>query len=468
MAALMRKIAALALLLLALPLQAQQIQVKNVRLWTAPDHTRLVFDTSAQVEHSLFSLQNPDRLVIDIKDSSLTGSVDDLATDSPLLRKVRTGVRNGGDLRVVLDLKEQVKAKSFVLQPNRQYGYRLVVDLMDAVEKPAEPKKDIEIPNKGDPRDIVIAIDAGHGGEDPGARGRYGTREKDVVLAIAKTLKKLLEKEPGMRPVMIRTGDYYLGLRKRIDLARKEKADLFVSIHADAFRDRRVTGSTVYTLSQKGASSEAALWLAERENSADLVGGVELKDKDDMLASVLLDLSQTATLQASHEVAEKVHARLRRVGKLHKRKVQRAGFVVLKSPDIPSILVETAFISNPQEEKNLKSPGHQRKLAEAMLAGVRDYFQNTPPPGTILAERKNPTRGTAAKAPEENREEPVRSAAAKADSKPVRTRNHVINKGDTLSVIAQQYDVSVRELRSVNNLPNDRVRIGQVIRIPET
>ncbi len=468
MAATVRKIAALVLLLLALPLQAQQAQVKNVRLWTAPDHTRLVFDTSAQVQHSVFSLQNPDRLVIDIKGAHLSGSVDELAATSPLLNKVRTGVRNGEDLRVVLDLNERVNAKSFVLQPNRQYGYRLVVDLMDAVEKKPEPKKPIDIPQKGKPRDVVIAIDAGHGGEDPGARGRYGTREKDVVLAIAKKLQTLVEKEPGMRPVMIRTGDYYLGLRKRIEKARQQKADLFISIHADAFRDRRVTGSTVYTLSQKGASSEAALWLAERENSADLVGGVELKTKDDMLASVLLDLSQTATLQASHEVAEKVHARLSRVGKLHKRKVQRAGFVVLKSPDIPSILVETAFISNPQEEKNLKSSVHQQKLAQAMLIGIRDYFQNTPPPGTILAERKNPSRSTPANASSESRKETTRTVAAKQDAKAARTRNYVIHKGDTLSMIAQQNEVSVRELRTVNNLPNDRVRIGQVIRIPET
>jgi N-acetylmuramoyl-L-alanine amidase len=430
---------ALLLFFISLPLQAQQTTVDSLRLWAAPDHTRLVFDTSAPVEHSIFSLKQPDRLVIDISNSKLKASLAGLAEKDPLIKNLRSGVRAKNGLRVVLDLKKKVKAKSFVLQPNRQYGYRLVVDLEDAqVNNGKKQYKSVD-QLKNRMRDVVIAIDAGHGGEDPGARGRYGTREKDVVLAISKRLAALIEKEKGMRPVMIRKGDYYLGLKKRTQLARKSGADLFISIHADAFRDSRVKGSSVYTLSRRGASSEAARWLADRENSADLVGGVELKTKDDMVASVLLDLSQTATQQASHEVAEKVLGQMRQVGKTHKRKVQRAGFVVLKSPDMPSILVETAFISNPEEEKRLKSPAHQQRLAESILRGIRGYFRSAPPPGTLLAHRVN--------------------------SPP---RKHVISRGDTLGMIAKRYHVSVTSIRNANNLSGDLVRVGQVLEIPQS
>ncbi|HHH39687.1 MAG TPA: AMIN domain-containing protein, partial [Sedimenticola sp.] len=345
----MSRIALFLLLLLSWPLSAQTIKIDNLRLWAAPDHIRLVFDTSAPVEHSLFSLKNPPRLVIDIKNSRLRGGMPRVDSGNPLISRMRSALRKGGDLRVVLDLKRPVKPRSFVLKPNRKYGNRLVVDLYDAKAKSvgrAERPVKVSRVRAAAPRELVIAIDAGHGGEDPGARGKSGTREKDVTLAIARKLADLVRKEKGMRPVLIRKGDYYLGLRKRIALARRNKADLFISIHADAFRDRRVRGSSVYTLSQRGASSEAARWLAAQENSADLIGGVKLEDKDDLLASVLLDLSQSATLQASHTLARSVFRQLRKLGKTHKRRVQQAGFVVLKSPDVPSILVETAFISN--------------------------------------------------------------------------------------------------------------------------
>jgi N-acetylmuramoyl-L-alanine amidase len=435
----MRKTFAILMFLISLPLQAQQISIDSLRLWAAPDHTRLVFDTSAPVEHSIFSLKQPNRLVIDISNSKLKASLAGLAENDPLIKTLRSGVRDKSGLRVVLDLKKKVKAKSFVLQPNRQYGYRLVVDLEDAKGVPAKKEYKSVDQLKDKMRDVVIAIDAGHGGEDPGAKGRYGTYEKDVVLAISRRLATLIEKEKGMRPVMIRKGDYYLGLKKRTKLARQSGADLFISIHADAFHDRRVRGSSVYTLSRRGASSEAARWLADRENSADLVGGVELKSKDDMVASVLLDLSQTATQQASHEVADKVLGQMRQVGKPHKRKVQRAGFVVLKSPDVPSILVETAFISNPEEEKRLKNPAHQQRLAESILRGVRGYFRDSPPPGTLLAHRQN--------------------------SAP---RKHVISRGDTLGMIAKRYHVSVASIRDANNLSGDLVRVGQVLEIPQS
>lgn len=285
------------------------------------------------------------------------------------------------------------------------------------------------------PRDLIIAIDAGHGGKDPGARGRHGTREKDVVLAIARKLARLIEREPGMKPVLIRDGDYFLRLRERIRRAHDHRADLFISIHADAFNDTRVHGSSVYVLSRRGASSEMARLLARHENTADLVGGVSLDDKDDLLKTVLLDLSQSASIEASTEVADKVLRELRRVGKVHKRSVQKAGFVVLKSPDIPSILVETAFISNPREERKLRDPRHQERMARAILAGVRGYFEQNPPPGTLIAAR-------------------------------VREQRHVIRPGDTLSGIARRYDVSLRELKVANGLDSDRLRVGDVLRIP--
>jgi len=279
----------------------------------------------------------------------------------------------------------------------------------------------------------VIAIDAGHGGKDSGARGSRGTKEKDIVLAIARQLAELVRKEPGMRPVMIRDGDYYVGLRQRINKARKHNADLFISIHADAFHKKSARGSSVFVLSTRGASSEMGRWLANQENAADLAGGVSLDDKDDLLAEVLLDLSQSATIEASHEVAANMLGGLKRLGKTHKSTVQRAGFVVLKSPDIPSILVETAFISNPQEENKLRDKRHQKKLARAMLTGIRDYFGNNPPPGTHMVARK-----------------------------------YKVKRGDTLSEIAAVHRVSLASLRGYNSLKSDRLRVGDTLRIPPT
>jgi len=433
----MRKIAAILLMLCSLPLVAQPINIKNLRVWAPPDHVRLVFDTSDPVSHTLFSLKSPHRLVIDIEKAKWKGVLPSIPENNPLIKSVRSAYRKDGNLRVVLDLKLPVKPKSFVLTPNRQYGHRLVVDLYDEQQSAKLKKpKTLKAVTRGRLRDVVVAIDAGHGGEDPGAKGKRGTYEKTVVLAIARRLADLVAREKGMRTVMIRKGDYYLGLRKRMELARDQRADLFVSIHADAFRDPRVRGSSVYILSQRGASSEAARWLAERENSADLVGGVTLEDKDDMLASVLLDLSQAGTLQASHEIAGEVLGRLKKVGKTHKRSVQQAGFMVLKSPDVPSILVETAFISNPSEERNLRNSKHQQKLAKAIMGGIREYFRDNSPPGTLLAD----------KAP----------------------RRHVTKRGDTLGHIARHYQVSLASLRNVNQLPSDRIRIGQVLQIPGT
>ncbi len=406
-------------------------EVNGVRVWNGPDGTRLVFDLNTHLKHALFTLPNPERVVIDFKNASLATSLRSLDLTGTPVKRIRTGSRRTGGLRVVLDLKERVSPKSAILKPNREYGYRLLVDL----DKPRSASRVVAksriTPPKRD-RDVVIAIDAGHGGEDPGARGRAGTKEKHVVLAIARRLAKLINSEGGMKAVLIRDGDYYLGLRKRMNKARTHGTDLFVSIHADAFKDPRVRGLSIYTLSSNGASSEAARWLADKENSSDLVGGVSLEDKDDVLASVLLDLAQTATSDASQNAAAQVLKRLKKIGKVHKSSVQHASFVVLKSPDIPSILVETAFISNPAEEKKLRSSRYQQALARAIFSGIYAYFDRQPPPGTYMASR----------------------------------RRHVISRGDTLGKIAKQYQVSIKSLRAINNISGDRIMPGQVLQIP--
>ena len=368
----MRTLSTILLFIIMASGHAASVDVQNLRMWQAPDETRLVFDIAAPVEHTVFTLTSPDRVVIDLKNASLSRPLTQPAAIDKVLAEIRTAVRPNGDLRIVLDLKTRVRPKSFLLRPNRSYGHRLVLDLLKG-EGRALPRKASVWQGRGRLRDVVIAIDPGHGGEDPGATGRRGTREKDVVFAIAKELERQMKREPGMRPVMVRKGDYYVRLRKRIDIARAHRADLFVSIHADAFRDRRVKGSSVYVLSQHGATSEAARWLAERENSADLIGGVSLDDKDDLLASVLLDLSQTATIEASLDVGDEVLRGLKRLGKTHKSRVQQAGFAVLKSPDIPSILVETAFISNPQEEKRLRDVRHIIKRGDT-LSGIAEHY----------------------------------------------------------------------------------------------
>jgi N-acetylmuramoyl-L-alanine amidase len=381
--------------LLVLPIlgisTAHSVEVRDVRLWAGPDHTRVVLELSGPATHNLFTLRNPDRVVVDVVDATAASTL----TPPPgqgVIRSVRLGPRDDGSLRVVLDLSSAVQPKSFSVDPNETYGNRLVIDL----ELPGEPApvKVQHAPEVDAARDLVIAVDAGHGGDDPGAIGRNGTREKDVVLAVARALAERVNREPGMRAVLIRNGDYYVTLRDRMNRARAEKADLFVSVHADSIRDRSIAGSSVYVLSPRGASDEAARWLAERENASDLIGGVSLDDKDNVLASVLLDLSQTASLTASLSAAESVLGELDRVGEVRKRNVQQAGFVVLKSPDIPSLLIETAYISNPGEEKRLKDPRRQDQLATAIHAGIRGYFYENPPPGTRLAELVAQRNGT--------------------------------------------------------------------------
>jgi N-acetylmuramoyl-L-alanine amidase len=376
---------------------AQAVELRDIRLWAGPDSTRVVLDLSGSASHELLLLRNPERLVLDVPGMHLRPGARAMPGGAGAVKRVRFARQPGGTLRVVLDLARSVRAKSFLTAPNQRYGYRLVVDLGSGTSgaggtggnsgnsgNGATPVRAEHAPPEA--RDLIIAIDAGHGGDDPGAIGKNGTREKDVVLAIAKEVARRVDAEPGMRAVLTRNGDYFVELRERMARARAQQADLFVSIHADSIADRRVDGSSVYILSQRGASDEAARWLAERENASDLIGGVSLDDKDGVLASVLLDLSQSAALSASETAAESVLRELNQVGEVRKHQVQQARFMVLKSPDIPSMLVETAYISNPEEERRLRERSHQATIAAAIQHGVRDYFYANPPPGTRVAQ----------------------------------------------------------------------------------
>jgi N-acetylmuramoyl-L-alanine amidase len=383
MKSLLPQLAGATLLSVLLPLAAHAVDVRGIRLWAGPDGTRVVLDLSGSAQHSLQVLKDPDRVVLDVAGARLARGVHAAPAGTGAVKLVRTARRPSGELRIVLDLSRPIQAKSFLASPNDRYGYRLVIDLgvSQSVETPVKAEH-----APPDARDLIIAIDAGHGGEDPGAIGKNGTREKDVVLAIARQLALQIAAEPGMKAVLTRSGDYFVPLRDRMRRARAQAADLFVSIHADSIRDRRVDGSSVYILSQRGATDEASRWLAERENASDLIGGVSLDDKDNVLASVLLDLSQSASLSASQTAAERVLRQLNRVGEVRKPQVQQARFMVLKSPDIPSMLVETAYISNPQEEQRLRALPHQAKLAAAIRQGVHDYFYANPPAGTRVAQ----------------------------------------------------------------------------------
>lgn len=380
-------------LLFAPYLAHADVTVRNLRQWRAPDHTRLVFDLSAPLEHRVFTLTNPDRIVVDLDNARLAGALPDLDYSGPLLAAVRTGRPDPDTLRIVLDLKTAVQPRTFVLGPAGDYGHRLVIDLLDSRAVREEEEADAvrnakrKSDRSGSKRPFLVAIDAGHGGEDPGAIGRrYRTREKDVTLAIARDLARLVDASPGMRALLIRDGDYYVGLRERFHRARIHRADLFISIHADALPGRQASGSSVYALSEKGATDAMAKIIADKENAADLVGGVSLSEMDDVLAKVLLDLSQTKTIQDSLLLGGDLLTELRRVGPVHTRFVRQAGFVVLKAPDIPSVLVETAFISNPAEERKLRSRRFQRKMAEGILRGIKRYRARTPTPALAQAD----------------------------------------------------------------------------------
>ena len=371
-------------------------EIKNLQLTTTAEGTRAVFELNGPLDYKLFEIANPDRIVLDLRASSFA---EGFATPvgRGLLKSVRTG-KQGKDVRVVFDLASGVRPKSFLLLPGDKAPYRLVVDLFPRGKSKTEVVKQASPPMEK-PRDVVIAIDAGHGGDDPGATGAAGTREKEITLAVARELKRLIDRQPGMSAVLTRDSDYFIPLKQRYQKAREAKADLFVSVHADAYSSGDARGSSVWMLSARGATNEAARWLEDRENRADLVGGVSLDNKDNTLAAVLLDLSQGATLEASGVVANQVLQALAKVGPTHRGFVEKANFVVLRSPDVPSILVETAFITNPAEEKRLKNPEQRDKIAKAILDGVHSYFVAAPPPGSLFAAnaRKGKTEQFAAR-----------------------------------------------------------------------
>lgn len=431
---------------------AEGSELKGIRSHESPDKVRLVMDLSAPVEHTLFTLDEPKRVVIDILDTDANSSRFrdrkwlSTLTKGPV-KSVRLSPETSQNLRVVLELKGIVKPKSFLLRPIGQYGDRLVVDLLKAGEKAVLPaaREPMAPPKSQSARDVVIAIDAGHGGDDPGAIGPKRIYEKTVVLAIAKALQREANRHSGYQAILTRGGDYYLAHRERTAIAREHQADVFISIHADAWKTPDARGASVYAISESGATSETARWLAESENRADLIGGVgsvSLDDKDDVLAEVLLDLSMTASLSSSIQIGEFVLAALKPFNRLHKKRVEQASFIVLKSPDIPSILVETGFISNPGEAARLATRSHQEKLARAIFKGVDTYFSNYPPPGTMLA--------------------------ARSTEQSLSAITYKIKRGDTLSEIAERFQVSSRQIKEANALRTDTIRIGQVLEIPRT
>lgn len=413
-----------------------QPTIEQIRVWPSPQSTRMVFDLTGPVAHNLFQLSNPDRVVIDLDEADIVYNHSVLDFRSTPMDSIRFGNRDDGGLRIVVDLNQSVRPKSFSLEPNESYGHRLVLDLETDNASAVRTIEEVASEN----RDIIIAIDAGHGGEDPGASGPNSVREKHVVMAIARQMQRIIDSTPGYKALMVRDGDYYIALRDRAEIARQNRADIFLSIHADAFDQPSANGASVYALSDRGATSERASYLAQKENRADLIGGVgdlSLRDKDDVLASVLLDLSMTATLDSSLRLGAEIVPQMGQITRLHKRQVEQAAFMVLKSPDMPSLLIETGFISNPREARNLADPSFQAKMADSIFRGVRNYFERFPPDGTLIASIGN-----------------------------AEPQSYVIQPGDTLSEIAERFGVSSSNLMQYNSLDSSVIRVGQTLRIP--
>jgi N-acetylmuramoyl-L-alanine amidase len=411
---------------------AATTKVQDIRLSSHKGYVRLVFDLNKSVDHSIFTLNKPERIVLDLKNTKMTHGMVDRVGANSLIRSIRSGVRDGNDLRVVFDLQHEVKPRSFLLGPSGKSGYRLVLDLHNEKAGSSISKK--TAPKKKALRDVIIAIDAGHGGKDPGALGKKGTREKTVTLQMAKRLEKKINQQKGMKAVLTRKNDRYMRLRDRIHKARDYNADMMISLHADSFPDPRARGSSIYALSVDGATSETAKLLAEKENAADLLfGDVSLAIEDEMVKEVLFDLSLTGTIQSSLDIGDEILRQIKYVNRVHKKQVQQAGFAVLKAPNIPSVLLETAFISNPREEKNLKSAAHQIKVANAISKGVANYFARKAPPGTWLS---------------------------------ASTAEYKVKSGDTLGSIAKRYQTSVENLRARNAMHTSSLNAGQVLKIP--
>jgi N-acetylmuramoyl-L-alanine amidase len=431
-----------ALLLTVSNLAYAQNKMEGVRVWPSPDSTRVVFDLSQKPDYSYFMLKNPLRLVVDLNNTKKVDALPEIPIEHRIIKKLRySTAKNSRSTRVVFDLSRNAKPVVLALAPAGPYKNRLVIDLY--AQQTSLYSNDSSQPKKRDrltDRDIIVAIDAGHGGEDPGSIGPSGTYEKNVTLPIAKRLARLIDKQPGMKARLTRTGDYFLKLNTRTVKAREKRADFFVSIHADAFSSPGPSGSSVWVLSLRRANSEVGKWLEDKEKHSQLLGGAAelIKDTENekYLAKALLDMSMDHSMKTAVQVAEEVVGELKKVTKLHKKKPQSANFGVLKSPDIPSILVETGFISNPREERLLTSSTHQEKLARAIFKSIKNYYKRYPPDDSLFARLKEPEQ-------------------------------HVVKSGESLSVLASRYGVSVSALKQANQLKNNILYVGQVLTIPK-
>lgn len=477
---------------------ANAADVEDLRMWRAPDHTRLVFDLSDSVSYNLFTLNNPDRVVIDIERSSTSNALDGLDFTGSPIDAIRSGSREGDTLRIVLDLNAAVRPSSFSLAPNSEFGNRLVVDLYDLSPSTANSNRvPVSAPVVTDEkRDIVVAISAGHGGEDPGSIGYDGRiKEKNITLAISKALYNRLASMPGYTPVMIREGDYYVELKRRPEIARQQRADLFVAIHADWYRNSRARGVTIYALSGDRADRENSARVAEKENSSDLLGGVggdlALGNLADDVALTLVSLQMAWSMEQSLIAGTRILESLDGITHIRRDKVQQASLQVLNSPDIPSILIETGYLTNPEEARRLNTSGFQERMAGAMAQGIMNYFYDAPPEGTLVAWQKD--NGIVPGSYTVKRGDSLsiiaqRFGLATNDLKTANRLNsdtihigqvltipggisledseHTIRSGETLSEIAQLYRVSVASIREANGLSNDRILVGQVLKIP--
>jgi N-acetylmuramoyl-L-alanine amidase len=372
----------------ALPFSVSATQIRNARLWRSDDKLRLVFDLSGPVQYKTFSLSAPERLIIDLSGANLSGDFSQLALGNTVIRSIRSGHFGQGDTRIVLDLSGPVQLNSFLLPPQDGQGHRLLLDLKTVAPLQIAAAPEVPVDKAHPKRDIIVVVDPGHGGKDPGAVGAKGEREKDVVLSIAQLLAKRLKREKGFDVKLVRNDDFFVPLRKRVEIARKHNADMFISVHADAAPRLTASGASVYCLSEGGATSATARFMAQRENGADLLGAtslLNLKDKDPMLAGVILDMSMNATIAASLQLGNTVLGSLAGITTLHQKRVEQAGFAVLKSPDVPSILVETGFISNARDSQRLVTARHQQAVADGLFEGLQRYFQKNPPLNSYLA-----------------------------------------------------------------------------------
>ena len=428
-----------------------QNNIDGVRIWPSPDNTRVVFDMKAAPEFTYFTLKNPLRLVIDFNNTSDAAKLSGIENSGDLIKKLRYSTpKNKSSARVVVELNRNTKPSLFAVTPDGAYGHRLVVDLPDSAPKPSPTLSAstsvgtvvIDDSTSARDRDIIVAIDAGHGGHDPGSVGPSGTFEKHITLSIAKKLENMINAELGMRAIMTRSGDNYVSPNRRPEIARERKADLLISIHADAFSQPQPRGGSVWVLSMRRADTELGRWLEKSERHSELLGGaaevISDKSSERYLTETILGLSMDHSMAASHDLGNKVVEELKQVTSLHKRKPQAASFAVLTAPDIPSILVEVGFISNPQEEKNLNWGKHRERLAKAMFEATKRYFKQVPPDGTLWASEK------------------------------AKNRTHKVRSGESLSLLAQRYNVKISSIKAANDLSSDVVRVGQVLNIPRT